>query len=89
MSFEATLLSRLRQLLAEVDLATTTERQLRTTLEEEFGRGLKEYKQLIRASVTEFLQSQQAEEEEEEDTQHHYSARATTAPQVTITYVWL
>mmetsp|Transcript_18630 Transcript_18630/g.52056 ORF Transcript_18630/g.52056 Transcript_18630/m.52056 type:complete len:268 (+) Transcript_18630:289-1092(+) len=66
MSFEAALLSRLREMLAEVDLATTTERQLRTTLEGEFGRDLKEYKPLIRESVNQYLQEQQGEEEEEE-----------------------
>ena len=67
MNFEEKLLTRLRQLLVEVDLTSTTERQLRKSLEAEFDTDLSGYKAVIRQCVNDYLASTQAEEEEEEE----------------------
>lgn len=64
-SFETRLLTRLKQLLREVDLASTTERQLRKSLEAEFDRELSGYKGLIRSCVEEYLQGADEQEEAE------------------------
>lgn len=45
------LIARLRELLAESDLETTTEKMLRKKLEEEFGVELTDRKALIRKEV--------------------------------------
>lgn len=59
------LVGRLKDLLGEVDLQTTTEKMLRKKLEEEFGEDLADKKLLIREVVTKYLESQQAEEQED------------------------
>ncbi|KAL4418779.1 hypothetical protein ABPG77_001646 [Micractinium sp. CCAP 211/92] len=61
------LVARLRELLAEVDLATTTEKQLRKRLEGEFGVQLGDRKALLRAEINAYLEAQSADEEEEEE----------------------
>eukprot|EP00951_Prasinocladus_malaysianus_P030253 scaffold283888_cov41-Prasinocladus_malaysianus.AAC.1 len=66
MGFEQQLLARLKELLGQVDLATTTERQLRKSLEAEFECDLSEYKPKIRACVEQYLAENGEEEEEEE-----------------------
>jgi hypothetical protein len=62
--FERMLLGRLRELLQSVDLSTTTERQLRMSLEEEFEVELSQYKRAIRRCVEEYLQQNHPVEEE-------------------------
>ncbi|KAL4421538.1 hypothetical protein ABPG75_010829 [Micractinium tetrahymenae] len=59
--------ARLRALLAEVDLATTTEKQLRKRLEGEFGVQLGDRKALLRAEINAYLEAQPADDEEEEE----------------------
>lgn len=56
------MLRRLRELLDEVDLATTTERQLRKMLEAELEIDLKEFKPQIRQCVNEYLEQHIAEQ---------------------------
>ncbi|PRW60595.1 Upstream activation factor subunit spp27 [Chlorella sorokiniana] len=59
------LVARLRQLLAEIDLATTTEKQLRRKLEAEYGCDLADRKALLRAEINAYLQAEEGEGEEE------------------------
>ncbi|KAI3429664.1 hypothetical protein D9Q98_005749 [Chlorella vulgaris] len=59
------LLARLRQLLTEVDLATTTEKQLRRRLEGEYGLQLGDRKALLRDAINAYLE--EAEEKEGQD----------------------
>ncbi|EFN60104.1 hypothetical protein CHLNCDRAFT_49597 [Chlorella variabilis] len=77
------LVARLRQLLTEVDLATTTEKQLRRRLEDEYGVDLAGRKKLLRSEINAYLEAaegdqdsageaegkeeEQEEEEEEEE----------------------
>eukprot|EP00873_Tetraselmis_striata_P020115 jgi/Tetstr1/440379/TSEL_028714.t1 len=62
---ENKLLMRLRELLQTVDLSTTTERQLRMSLEEEFDMDLSGFKRTIRQCVEEYLSANHPEAEEE------------------------
>lgn len=56
---ESQLLKRLRHKLNEVDLATTTEKQIRKALEREFSSSLKAYKSAISSEISQFLSEQQ------------------------------
>lgn len=60
------LVTRLKELLAEVDLQTTTEKMLRGRLEQEFNEDFSDRKLLIREVVTKYLESQEGEGEAEE-----------------------
>ncbi|KAG2482997.1 hypothetical protein HYH03_018122 [Edaphochlamys debaryana] len=60
-------ITRLRELLGESDLATTTEKMLRKKLEEEFKVDLTEKKPLIRKEVEAYLVEHGGGDEEEED----------------------
>ncbi|KAK9799349.1 hypothetical protein WJX73_009060 [Symbiochloris irregularis] len=59
------IITRLRAMLQGVDMATTTERQLRKALEQDFGVDLSSRKDIIRAEVTKYLDEQYPAEEEE------------------------
>lgn len=61
------IIARLQQLLKEVDLAVTTEKMLRKTLETEFSCNLTEKKPLLKEEIKSYLASQAAEEEDEEE----------------------
>jgi upstream activation factor subunit UAF30 len=61
------IIARLKQLLKEVDLAVTTEKMLRKTLETEFSCNLTEKKPLLKEEIKSYLASQAAEDEEEEE----------------------
>ncbi|CAL8462195.1 g1726 [Coccomyxa elongata] len=64
------IVTRLRALLQEVDLQTTSERKLRETIEAELKEDLSERKALIRQEVQAYLQEQQDEEENEDEHEH-------------------
>ncbi|BDA46055.1 probable upstream activation factor subunit spp27 [Coccomyxa sp. Obi] len=61
------IVTRLRALLKEVDLQTTSERKLRETIEAELKEDLSERKALIRQEVQAYLLEQQDEEEDEDE----------------------
>ncbi|KXZ54052.1 hypothetical protein GPECTOR_5g160 [Gonium pectorale] len=61
------LLERLRVLLGESDLQTTTEKMLRKKLEEEFKMELADKKPLIRQEIERYLAEQGGDSEEEEE----------------------
>ncbi|GFR46711.1 hypothetical protein Agub_g8332 [Astrephomene gubernaculifera] len=61
------IIERLRALLAESDLQTTTEKMLRKKLEEEFEMDMLEKKPLIRQEIERYLEEQGGDEESEED----------------------
>ncbi|KAL0049479.1 hypothetical protein WJX82_003275 [Trebouxia sp. C0006] len=54
--------TRLRQLLQDVDMETTTEKQLRRTLEQELNVDLSGHKALIRSEIENYLDGQQQED---------------------------
>lgn len=77
--------TRLRQLLQDVDMETTTEKQLRRTLEQELKVDLSGHKALIRSEIENYLDGQQQEdlgdvegeikeEEEEEEVEEEEEA---------------
>ncbi|KAL3145008.1 hypothetical protein ABBQ32_003509 [Trebouxia sp. C0010 RCD-2024] len=82
--------TRLRQLLQDVDMETTTEKQLRKTLEKDLGRDLSGHKALIRAEIEQYLENQQpdaaevkAEDEDDEgDNQETEEEQEEPEPQV-------
>ncbi|KAK9817776.1 hypothetical protein WJX72_002037 [[Myrmecia] bisecta] len=78
---DAKLVDRLQQLLASVDLQTTTEKQLRKQLEEEFGEELSDRKALIRGEVQKYLDEQEdAEQDDGQEEVGEEEAAADVAP---------
>lgn len=66
---DAVITGRIRELLKEVDLATTSEKMLRKRLQEEFKVDLSSKKALLRAEIQAYLEEQEKNnpQEEEED----------------------